>query len=87
MSVENEEEKNNSTMCNHDIRVWCVFPVFFNAWLKKLTWGGPGGSAVECLPLAQVMTPGSWDQVPHRAPAWSLLLPLPMSLPFSLCLS
>ena len=23
---------------------------------------------VEHLPLAQVVIPGSWDQVPHRAP-------------------
>ena len=27
-----------------------------------------GGSAVECLPPAQVVTPGSWDRVPHQAP-------------------
>ena len=38
-----------------------------------------GGSVVEHLPLAQVMIPGSWDGVP--------ILPLPMSLPLSVCLS
>ena len=27
-----------------------------------------GDSVVECLPLAQIMIPGSWDQVPHQAP-------------------
>ena len=27
-----------------------------------------GGSALEHLPLAQVMVPGSQNQVPHRAP-------------------
>ena len=27
-----------------------------------------GGSVVECLPLAQVVIPESWDQVPHWAP-------------------
>ena len=27
-----------------------------------------GGSAVERLPLAQVVIPGSWDRVPHQAP-------------------
>ena len=27
-----------------------------------------GGSAVERLPPAQVVTPGSWDRVPHWAP-------------------
>ena len=26
------------------------------------------GSVIECLPLAQGLIPGSWDQVPHRAP-------------------
>ena len=26
------------------------------------------GSVVECLPLAQVMIPGSWDRVPQQAP-------------------
>ena len=31
-------------------------------------WGAPGGSAVEWLPLAQVLIPGSWDWVPHQAP-------------------
>ena len=49
--------------------------------------GGLGGSVVERLPSAQVMTPGSRDRVLHWAPAGSLLLPLPLSLPLSLCLS
>ena len=48
--------------------------------------GRLGGSAVERLPLAQVMIPEVQDQGPHGAPCKSLLLPLPMSLP-SLCLS
>ena len=26
------------------------------------------GSVVEHLPLAQVVIPGSWDEVPHQAP-------------------
>ena len=30
--------------------------------------GRLGGSAVEHLPLAQGVTPGSWDQVLHQAP-------------------
>ena len=27
-----------------------------------------GGSEVKCLLLAQIMVPGSWDQVPHQSP-------------------
>ena len=42
-----------------------------------------GGSAVEPLPLAQGMIPGSRIQSHIGLPAWSLLLPLPMSLPLS----
>ena len=43
--------------------------------------GRLGGSAVERLPLAQVVILGSWDRVPHQAPCMeSLLLPLPVSL-------
>ena len=30
--------------------------------------GHLGSSVVECLPLAQVVIPGSWDQVLHQAP-------------------
>ena len=30
--------------------------------------GRLGGSEVQRLPLAQVVTPGSWDRVPLRAP-------------------
>ena len=49
--------------------------------------GHLGGSVVEHLPSAEVMILGSWDRVPHLAPAGSLLLPLPLSLPLSVCLS
>ena len=35
---------------------------------KTKHMGHLGGSVVERLPLAQGMIPGSWDQVPHRAP-------------------
>ena len=37
-------------------------------WIRKGGfWGRLGGSVVERLPLAQIMIPGSWDQVLHQA--------------------
>ena len=36
--------------------------------LIKFTQGHLGWSVVECLPLAQVVIPGSWDRVLHQAP-------------------
>ena len=35
---------------------------------KSKEGGHLGGSVSESLPLAQVMIPGSWDRVQHRAP-------------------
>ena len=61
--------------------------ILINDFLKILSLRYPGGSAVEHLPSALGVIPGSWDQVPIGFPAGSLLLPLPVSLPFSLCLS
>ena len=47
--------------------------------------GSLGGAVVWRLPLAQGTILGTRDRIPRRAPgAWSLLLPLPMSLPLSL---
>ena len=43
--------------------------------------GRLGGSAVERLPSAQSMIPGSWDRVPHQA---SHREPAPLSLSVSL---
>ena len=51
---------------------------------NSINEGCLGGSVDERLPLAQGMIPGSWDQVLHQG---SLLLPLPVSLPLSVCLS
>ena len=58
-----------------------------NNYVRKL--GHLGGSVVERLPSALGMILGSWDRVLHQAPPHPgiLLLPLPMSLPLSLCLS
>ena len=50
-------------------------------------WGSLGGAAVWRLPLAQGAILETRDRIPHWAPgAWSLLFPLPMSLPLSLSL-
>ena len=54
--------------------------------LRRL--GSLGGAAVWRLPLAQGAILETRDRIPRRAPgAWSLLLPLPVSLPLSLSLS
>ena len=55
----------------------------------EITWneGRLDGSVVECLPLAQVMIPGVLgSRLCIGLPAWSLLLPLPKSLPLSVSL-
>ena len=58
----------------------CIFKIV-------TTWGSLGGAAVWRLPLAQGAILETRDRIPHRAPgAWSLLLPLPVSLPLSLSL-
>ena len=49
--------------------------------------GSPGGSVGERLLWAQDVTPGPGIESRVGLPAWSLLLPLPGSLPLSLCLS
>ena len=57
------------------------------ARIKSSNVGSLGGAAVWRLPLAQGAILESRDRIPRRAPgAWSLLLPLPMSLPLSLSL-
>ena len=58
--------------------------------ILRFVWnqGSLGGAAVWRLPLAQGAILESWDRIPRRAPgAWSLLLPLPVSLPLSLCVT
>ena len=55
--------------------------------LLKYFLGTLGGAAVWCLPLAQGAILETRDRIPRWAPgAWSLLLPLPVSLPLSLSL-
>ena len=59
-----------------------------NYHFKVLLEGSLGGAEVWRLPLAQGAILETRDRIPRRAPgAWSLLLPLPMSLPLSLSLS
>ena len=55
------------------------------SFMKFRVPGSLGGAAVWRLPLAQGVILENRDRIPHRAPgAWSLLLPLPVSLPLSL---
>ena len=54
------------------------------AYQKTTDLGSLGGAAVWRLPLAQGVILETRDRIPHQVPgAWSLLLPLPMSLPLS----
>ena len=56
--------------------------------VKWVVGGSLGGTAVWRLPLAQGAILETQDRIPRQAPgAWSLLLPLPMSLPLFLSLS
>ena len=52
---------------------------------RNSKWEGRlGGSAVEYLPAARVVIPGSWDRVPHQSSHGSLRLPRSMFLLLSL---
>ena len=54
---------------------------------KSQNLGSLGGAAVWRLPLAQGVILETQDRIPRQVPgAWSLLLPLPVSLPLSLSL-
>ena len=53
---------------------------------KLLNVGHLGGSVVERLLSTQVVIQGPGIESHVRFPAWSLLLPLPVSLPLSLSL-
>ena len=69
-----------------------VFSSYFNYSLinlRWLDWGAWVALSVKRLPPAQVMIPGSWDQVLHWAPCSveSPLLPLPAAPPAVLSLS
>ena len=45
----------------------CLRDALVAKMIKVHMEGHPGGSAVERLPSAQVVFPGSWDRVPQRA--------------------
>ena len=64
----------------------CAYTEPYTLTLKRFQLGRLRGSVVERLSLAQGLIPGSWDRVLHRAPPGELL-PLPVSLPLSLCVS
>ena len=69
-----------------------VFPLVASfctiIFLKVGTWGRLGGSAVDHLPSAQAMVPGSRDRVPLRAPCMEPASPSAcVSASLSLCLS
>ena len=51
---------------------------------KRLDVGRPRWLSGLAPPSAQGLILETQDRVPHLAPAWSLLLPLPVSLPLSL---
>ena len=58
-----------------------------NLQFKEGEQGSLGGAAVWRLPLVLGAILETRDRIPHQAPgAWSLLLPLPVSLPLSLSL-
>ena len=57
----------------------------FSVLLKWLQWGTWVVQSTKCLPSAQVMISGSWDQT--LSSAGSLLLPLPLHIPGSYSLS
>ena len=53
----------------------------------KTSEGHLGGSVLERLPLAQVLIPGSWDQVLHWPPRRGACFSLCLCLCLSLCVS
>ena len=71
------------------IYVLCLLLVSSPLLLKNPLFGGsPGGSVGEHLPSTQGVIPGSWDQVPHRAPCREPASPSScLSLSLSLSLS
>ena len=68
----------------HPLWAWLCAGHFDKAhnWNQQPGQGTLGDGVVEHLPLAQGRILETRDRVPRRAPgAWSLLLPLPVSLP------
>ena len=58
-----------------------------HSFIQNNIKGSLGGAVVWRLPLAQGAILETRDRIPRQAPgAWSLLLPLPVSLPLSLSL-
>ena len=67
--------------------LWGLPPLGVPA-IESTTLGCLSGSAVEHLPLAQGVIPGSWDRVPHRAPCVGSASPSAyVSASLSLCVT
>ena len=69
-----------------------VFPELiykYNTILQNYQWRAARWLSSLAPPSAQGVILETWDRVPRQAPCmeWSLLLPLPVSLPLSLCVS
>ena len=68
----------------NNIYIFNIFSNVFEMFQYISNMGSLGGAAVWRLPLAQGAILETRDRIPRRAPsAWSLLLPLPVSLPLS----
>ena len=79
---------NNNYIYIYELIAYYVPNVLLSFHLIFTTRGSLGGAAVWRLPLAQGAILETWDRIPRRAPgAWSLLYPLPVSLPLSLSVS
>uniref|UniRef100_A0A8C0RB96 E3 ubiquitin-protein ligase RFWD3 n=1 Tax=Canis lupus familiaris TaxID=9615 RepID=A0A8C0RB96_CANLF len=82
---QNPENDGSILVCTGDEASNSALVSLLSFYIEMCRAGSLGGAAVWRLPLAQGAVLETRDRIPHRAPgAWSLLLPLPISLPLSL---